>query len=91
MADRDYEDEPRGGSGLGTAISCLLVGLGAGALLGLMYAPKEGRYFRKELRSKYGDALETFEDLREEAMELAEKALARGSKMADDLRERVRM
>jgi gas vesicle protein len=36
----------------GTAITFLLIGLGVGAALGLLLAPKAGKQLRKDLRSK---------------------------------------
>ena len=47
-------------SNLGTAITFLLIGLGAGALLGLLLAPKAGKQFRKDLRRGYEDAKDSF-------------------------------
>ena len=38
------------GSHIGTAITFLLIGLGAGALAGLLLAPKAGKQLRKDLR-----------------------------------------
>jgi gas vesicle protein len=77
------------GSGIGMAITFLLIGLGAGALLGMLYAPKPGKQMRRDLRRKYEDAFETFDDWKEQAREFAEGAMERGSELADDLRERV--
>ena len=34
----------------GTAVTFLLIGLGVGAALGLLLAPKSGRQLRKDLR-----------------------------------------
>jgi gas vesicle protein len=73
----------------GTAIVFLLIGLGAGALLGMMYAPKTGKQMRKDLRRKYDGARETLEDWTEQAKEVAEEAIERGTEMAEDLRDRV--
>ena len=49
-------------SAVGTAITFLLIGLGVGAGLGLLLAPKAGRQLRKDLRRSYDDALETVSD-----------------------------
>jgi gas vesicle protein len=83
-----YEASERGG-GIGTAITFLLVGLGAGALLGMLYAPKPGKQMRKDLRRRYQDACETFDDWTDQARDIAEEAMERGSDIVDDLRERV--
>jgi len=40
----------------GTAITFLLIGLGVGAALGLLLAPKTGRQLRKDLRRSYDEA-----------------------------------
>jgi|SRR5579859_882628 len=72
----EYEDEGRGAWGLG--ITMLLVGLGAGALMGLLLAPRPGRQTRKLLRRKYEDTMDTLneqaEELRERGSEWMEKA-----------------
>ena len=69
-------------SKVGTAITFLLIGLGAGALVGMLLSPKAGKQMRKELRRRYQDARETLDDWKDEAME-------RGSEIAEDLKERV--
>jgi gas vesicle protein len=77
------------GIGIGTAVTFLLIGLGAGALVGMMYATKPGKQFRKDLRRKIDDAKDTLDDWKDQAMEVAEEAMDRGSDLTDDLRERV--
>ncbi len=77
------------GRNIGTAITFLLIGLGAGALAGLLLAPKSGKLMRKELRRKYEDAKDTLEEWKEEAKEVAEEAMERGAELADEVRERV--
>lgn len=74
---------------IGTAITFLLIGLGAGALIGMLYAPKAGKQMRKDLRRKYDDARETLDDWTGQAREAAEEAIERGADLADDLREKV--
>jgi gas vesicle protein len=78
-----------GSSTVGTALTFLLIGLGAGALIGLLYAPKPGKQMRKELRRKYEDARETLDDWTEQAREVAEDAIDRGTEFAEEFRERV--
>jgi gas vesicle protein len=78
----DYENyneyEAEGRSAWGIGITMLLVGLGAGALAGLLLAPRAGRQTRKLLRRKYEDTMETLneqaEELRERGSEWVEKA-----------------
>ena len=88
-----YEASERGNQ-IGTAITFLLIGLGAGALVGLLLAPKSGEELRKDLRRKYEDAKDTVEDWAEDAKdaakEMAEEAMERGAEIAGDLRDRVR-
>ena len=88
MQSGKYESSEDGGN-IGTALTFLLIGLGAGALVGLMYAPKTGRQMRKELRKKYETARETLDDWKDQAREAAEDAIDRGAKIAEEVRERV--
>jgi gas vesicle protein len=55
---RDESDS----SNVGTAITFLLIGLGAGALAGLLLAPKTGKQLRRDLRKGYDDAVDTAGD-----------------------------
>jgi gas vesicle protein len=77
------------GNTAATAVTFLLIGLGAGTLIGLLFAPKSGKQMRKELRRKYDDARETLDDWKDDAKEAAEEAFERGAEIADDLRDRV--
>jgi gas vesicle protein len=76
-------------SHVGTAVTFLLIGLGAGALTALLLAPKSGKQLRKDMRRKYEDAKDSFDEWKDEAKEAAEEALERGAELAEDLRERV--
>jgi gas vesicle protein len=77
------------GTGVGTAIAFLLIGLGAGALLGALYAPKAGKQMRKELGRRYKDARESIDDWAEDAKDIADEVIERGAEIVDDLRDRV--
>jgi gas vesicle protein len=84
------------GSHIGTAITFLLIGLGAGALAGLLLAPKTGKQLRKDLRRGYEDAKDSFEDWADEAKDRAREvgervrdAASRGAEIAEDLRDKV--
>src|ERR1700692_4993687 len=84
------------GNSVGTAITFLWIGLGAGALVALALAPKTGKQFRRDLKRGYNDARETLEDWTEEAKdrvrdvkERARDVAERGANLADDLREKV--
>ena len=85
MAEGKYES----GSTVGTAITFLLIGLGAGTIIGMLLAPKPGRQMRRDLRRGYDSARETFDDWKENAKDFAEEVMERGSDFADDVRDRV--
>lgn len=87
MRSGNYEASE--GGGVGTAITFLLIGLGAGALVGLLFAPKAGKRMRKDLLRKYQEARTTIDDWKDEIRDAAEDVVERGSEIADDLRERV--
>ena len=70
----------------GTAITFLFIGLGVGAALGLLLAPKSGRQMRKDLRHSYEDALETISEWTDEAKDRFEEAVEKGADFADELR-----
>jgi len=86
MREGKYESS----GNVGTAITFLLIGLGAGAVIGMLFAPKTGREMRRDLRRNYENARETFDDWKETARDFAEEAMERGADLADDLKERVR-
>ncbi|MBZ5572177.1 MAG: YtxH domain-containing protein [Acidobacteriia bacterium] len=87
MREGKYEASEQ--SRVGTAITFLLIGLGAGTLIGLLFAPKSGKQMRKDLRRKYEGARETIDEWKEDAKDAAEEALERGSEIAEELRDRV--
>jgi len=87
MREGKYEASAAGQ--IGTAITFLLIGLGAGTLIGLLFAPKAGKQMRKDLRRRYEDARDTLEDWKEEAKEATEGVLERGADLAEEFRERV--
>lgn len=95
MSSGRYESSTQSSSNIGTAITFLLIGLGAGALAGLLLAPKAGKQFRRDLQRGLEDAKESFDDWAEEAKDRAREVsdrirdvAARGAEIADDLRER---
>ena len=79
----DYQASDR--SALGIALTFLFIGLGAGALAALLFAPKSGRQMRKMLRRKYEDARDVFDDWSEQAGDMIEK----GQEWASTAKERV--
>ena len=88
MPDSNYEDN--GSSQIGTAITFLIIGLGAGALLGVLLAPKTGRQMRKDLRRRYEDAKDSLQDWGEDAKGRLQDAVERGSDWADEVRANAR-
>ena len=84
-------------SNIGTAVTFLLIGLGAGALAALLLAPKTGKQLRRDLKRGYEDALDTVEEWADEAKERVREAgdrvreaASRSVDFADDLREAAR-
>ena len=76
-------------SSVGTAITFLLIGLGAGAALGLLFAPKSGRMMRRDLRRSYEDALDTISEWSDEAKDRFDEAVEKGADFANELREKA--
>lgn len=88
--------ESSGGSNVGTAITFLLIGMGAGALAALLLAPKSGKQLRRDLKRGYEDARETLEDWTDEARDRVKDAkervrdvAERGVDIAEGIREKV--
>lgn len=73
----------------GTAVTFLLIGLGVGAALGLLLAPKTGRQLRKDLRRSYDEALDTVSDWTDEAKGRFEEAVEKGADFAEELRSKA--
>ena len=86
---RSGKYESSGGTA-GTAITFLMIGLGIGAALGLLLAPKPGRQLRKDLRRSYDDALETASDWTDEAKDRFEEVVEKGTDLADELRSKAK-
>lgn len=94
MRSGHYESSE--GSSLSTAITFLLIGLGAGALTALLLAPKTGKQMRRDLQRGYRDAKDALEDWADDAKDRVRTAsdrmrevAARGADFADELRDRV--
>ncbi len=87
---REGRYEPDQGSRVGTAITFLLIGLGAGAVVGMLFAPKTGKQMRRDIRRGYEQARDTIDDWKETARDFAEDAIDRSSEFAEDLRDRVK-
>ena len=83
-------------SHIGTAVTFLMIGLGAGALMGLLFAPKTGKQFRRDLQRGYEDARENLGDWADEAKDRVREvsdrvrdAASRGAEIAEELRDRA--
>ena len=83
-------------SNVGTAITFLLIGLGAGALAGLLLAPKTGKQMRRDLQRGYEDAKDSLGEWADEAKDRVREAgervrdvADRGAEIAENLREKV--
>jgi len=72
-------DESSSGSGIGW----FLAGLGLGALLGVLYAPKAGRETREDLMSTAMDAKNKAAELVEKGRRQAEDYMDRGKEYYD--------
>lgn len=83
-----YESSDK--SNIGTAVTFLMIGLGAGALVALLLAPKTGKQMRKDLRRRIDDARDTLQDWSEEAQDRVQDAMERGADWADELRDAAR-
>ena len=75
---------------VGIAVTFLLMGLGAGAIFALLFAPKSGKQFRRDIRRKFDDARDTVGDWADEARDRAEEVMERGAEMAEDVRDAAR-
>ena len=89
------------GTQMGTAITFFLIGLGAGALAGLLLAPKSGKQLRRDIKRGYEDARdavgewadETAEKVKDhvrDAGETVRDVASRGVEIAEDLRDAAR-
>jgi gas vesicle protein len=84
-------------SNVGTAITFLMIGLGAGALAALLLAPKSGKQLRRDLKRGLEDAKDAVGDWADEAKDRTREAsdrvrdfAKRGADVAEDLRDTVR-
>ncbi len=90
----EYQASDR--STVGTALTFLFIGLGAGALAALLFAPKSGKQMRRIIRRKYEDAADAIseraDDLKKRGSEWVERGadlVDRGGEIASAAREKV--
>src|SRR5208283_5225857 len=79
----EYQHSESGNLGMG--LTMLFVGLAAGALIGLLLAPKTGKQMRRSLRRTYEDAREAVEDFSDQAGDWIDK----GSEWAEKAKSKV--
>jgi gas vesicle protein len=83
-----YESSDK--SNIGTAVTFLMIGLGAGALVALLLTPKTGKQMRKDLRRRIDDARDTLQDWSDEAQDRVQDVMDRGADWAEELRDVAR-
>ena len=83
-----YESSSK--SNVGTAVTFLMIGVGAGALIALMLAPKTGKQMRKDLRKRYDDARDSLQDWSEDAIDRVNELADRSTEWAEELRDMAR-
>jgi len=78
---------------VGSKVSFFLVGLGIGALVGILFAPKSGEETREYLASKADEGREYAQrkarELRERAEDLVERSKSAASRQKETLSEAV--
>jgi gas vesicle protein len=79
MADRD-----------GNSFLWFLAGIGVGAVVGVLYAPKSGDEIRDVIRSKAGESSEKARQTAQRAREQASEWVDRGSDVINQQKERFR-
>ena len=89
MRTGKYETSESGNSTVGTAVSFLLIGLGIGAAVGMLLAPKSGKQIRKDLRRSYDDTMDTISDWTDEAKERFEEVVEKGAGLTEQFREKA--
>lgn len=85
----EYQSSQRRGSTAGLAITFLLIGMGAGALVALLLAPQEGKKTRRLLRRKYEDAVDAFSEWKETAEDMIDKGSDWASSAKETAKEKV--
>jgi gas vesicle protein len=83
-----YESSDK--SSVGTAVTFLMIGVGAGALVALLLAPKSGKQMRKDIRRRYDDARDALQDWSEDAKDRVNDVVDRSAEWAEELRDAAR-
>ena len=77
------------GDNVGGKISYFMVGLGIGALIGILFAPKSGEETREDLSQKADEGRDYAQRKAREIRERAEDLLERGKDIASRQRESI--
>jgi gas vesicle protein len=75
---------------VGTAVTFLLIGMGAGALMALLFAPKSGKQLRRDIRRRYEDARGAVEDFADETRERVGDAMEQGADWVEGVEQSAR-
>jgi gas vesicle protein len=73
----------------GSKVSYFLVGLGVGALLGILFAPKSGEETREYLREKAEEGRDYAQRKARELRERAEEMVERGKEFVGEQKENI--
>ena len=74
----------------GSSFLWFLAGLGVGAVVGVLYAPKSGKETRDELVNKFGESREFIKSKAGETRQQAEEWVSRGREIVDERKEQFR-
>lgn len=74
----------------GNSFLWFLAGLGLGALVGVLYAPKSGAELRSDIRNKFDDTRELFNEKAAQAREQAGAWADRGREVLNQQKEQFR-
>jgi len=77
-------------STVGTAVTFLMIGIGTGALLALLFAPKSGEELRRDIRRKFENAKDAVEDFADEAKDRVGKAVDRSAEWVEGVTDAAR-
>jgi gas vesicle protein len=88
--ERDFEEEVMADGEGGTGFLWFLAGLGVGAVVGVLYAPKSGDEMRDVIRSRAQESTERAREQGRRAKEQANEWVDRGSDVINQQKERFR-
>jgi len=74
-------------TGRGQGVAWFLAGIGVGALIGILYAPKSGRDTRKYIADKTQQGREAVESASDNLVDTSKEMFDRGRKLVEDAAE----